>query len=305
MVGYSGHNWFESGSTMVGMDLAATTVPAPISKQIDASSPVFPSRFFDLPVPPRALWFEGRVPRQGEQLLAIVGSRGSSRAASAQVAGLAADLTRAGWAIVSGGALGIDAAAHRGALEAGGATFAVLGCGIDVVYPDRHLELFRQIARGGGLLSEYGPGVRPHPGQFPVRNRLVAAMAQAVIVGESRRGSGALITARLAIALGRPLLAIPGSVGSDGLLASGAAVSVESAADVIAALADQSPAAARPPGPYQALRDVLADGPATAEVIAGRLGLPLGEALGALFEAELCGAVARAAGGRFEVTRGC
>ena len=101
--------------------------------------------------------------------------------------------------MISGGALGIDAAAHRGALQGKGATFAVFGCGIDVVYPDRHRRLFDEvIAGGGGLLSEYSPGTPPRPWQFPARNRIVAALAQMVIVGESRTGSGALITARLA-----------------------------------------------------------------------------------------------------------
>jgi DNA processing protein len=252
------------------------------------------------------LWVHGRTPGavEAEQSLAVVGSRAASRAACARVNELAADLARAGFAIISGGALGIDAAAHRGALAARGATFAVLGCGIDVVYPDRHADLFRQIALRGGLLSEYGPGISPRPGQFPARNRLVAALAGAVIIAESRAGSGALITARLASALGRPLLAVPGSAGTDGLLAAGAAVSVESAADVLDALAGKSRPSPLIPAKFRDIIAALGDGPASADVIARLSGRPLGEVLGVLFEAELSGLVVRVPGGRFEVPRG-
>jgi DNA processing protein len=123
--------------------------------------------------------------------LAIVGGR----AATVQGCRLAARLARAavarGYAIVSGGALGIDAAAHRGALDAGGTTYAVLGCGVDVVYPDRHAVLFDEIAANGALISEHPPGTPPKQGHFPVRNRLVAALADAVLVVEARRRSGA------------------------------------------------------------------------------------------------------------------
>jgi len=234
-------------------------------------------------------------------MLAIVGSRSVTRAASAQVTELGAGLARAGWSIVSGGALGIDAAAHRGALDAGGTTFAVLGCGIDVVYPDRHGRLFREIRERGGLLSEYGPGVQPRKGQFPARNRLVAALGRVLIVGECRRGSGALITARQAAKLGRPLLAIPGSAGADELLASGAATPVESTRDVLDALAGSARRAAVPTGATANLLRALGQGAATAEAVALRLGVPLPEALGLLCEAELNGQVARAPGGKFEV----
>jgi DNA processing protein len=302
MLGYSGHNWTARASTMFGM----TTDLAGSPRLIHASAPEYPARLLDLPRPPPGLWVNGRVPGREDRALVIVGSRAASRRSCAAVAALAGELVSAGHAIISGGAFGIDAAAHRGALAAGGRTFAVLGCGIDVVYPDRHAALFREVARSGGLLSEYGPGVAPRPGQFPARNRLVAALGQAVIVAEARWASGALITAGLARRLGRPLLAIPGSAGSDGLLASGAAMAVTSAADVVAALAGRAVAQPAMPATLQTLRRafVVGEGPATADVLAGRLGLPLGEVLGVLYEAELSGWIVRHPGGRFEVSRG-
>lgn len=246
-------------------------------------------------------------------MLAVVGSRSTRKISCERVTSLAASLAQSGTAILSGGALGIDAAGHRGALSVGGATFAVLGCGIDVVYPDRHGPLFDEIvARGGGLLSEYGPGVQPRQGQFPARNRLVAALADAILIGECGLGSGALITARLGWQLGRPLLALPGSAGTDQLLGSGLAAEVNDAADVQAALSGKArPARASVDSvdvsdAFQGVKQALIalGGVATPEGLALKLQRPLGEVLGVLTEAELNGRVARLPGGRFEVPRG-
>jgi len=284
---------------------------APGPRLILGLAPSFPRRFADLGTGmPDALWVEGRLPTADETLVAVVGSRSASLKACAQVTALSADLAAAGYPIVSGGALGIDAAAHRGALQAGGATFAVLGCGIDVVYPDRHTALFRDIVACGGLLSEYPPGEQPRRGQFPARNRLVAALAQVVVVGECRLRSGALITARLAARLGRRVCAIPGSAGTDRLLASGAAWPVQGAADVVKALAGDAPApqvdlpVISQGQDSTGLRRLLNEGPLTAEEVSVRLGRGLGEVLGLLSEGELEGWVLRRSGGRFEVHRG-
>lgn len=293
---------------MFGMD--PYVLPGPATVQPD--EPHFPTRLHDLAVPPSPLWVRGRLPAADGRLVAIVGSRAATRAAAEKIFAMAVELAEAGWGVISGGALGIDAAAHRGALRGKGATFVVLGCGIDVVYPDRHRRLFDEvISGGGGLLSEYSPGTPPRPGQFPARNRIVAALARIVIVGESRAGSGALITARLAATLGRPLLAIPGSAGTDGLLATGAALPAQSAADVMdaAGLGDPNMAAiqapmhgaARMPRQFVPLLRALTEAGALAPaVLARQLGLSLAETLAVLSEAELAGVVVRAAGAKFE-----
>lgn len=243
------------------------------------------------------MWYRGSLPEDGMSSLAIVGGR----AATMQGCRLAADLARAavarGYAIVSGGALGIDAAAHRGALDAGGRTYAVLGCGVDVVYPDRHAVLFEDIAANGALISEHPPGTPPKQGHFPVRNRLVAALAGAVLVVEARRRSGALITARLGLELGRPLFAVPGSAGTDELLAARKATGVTAAGELIRALAGE-PIVRRPPAALVPLIELLAAGAAEPVEISRRLDITLPAALALVAEAELDGWVRRFPGGR-------
>ncbi|MEZ4368949.1 MAG: DNA-processing protein DprA [Kofleriaceae bacterium] len=165
--------------------------------------------------------------------VALVGSRGASADGQARAHALAAGLAAAGVLVVSGGALGIDGAAHRGALDAGGATVVVLGTGIDVDYPARHRRLFAEIVASpvGAIVSALPPGTEPRGHQFIARNRLIAALADVVIVVEAQARSGALHTAAAARALGRAVAAVPGSPGADGLLDGGAAL-VEGAADV-------------------------------------------------------------------------
>jgi DNA processing protein len=229
----------------------------------------------------------------------VVGARAASLAGCKRAHALSGAAAAHGYAVVSGGALGIDAAAHRGALDARGATFAVLGCGVDVVYPDRHQRLFEDVSRRGGLLSEYPPGTPPRGRQFPARNRLVAALAQAVLVVEAGQASGALVTARVAARLDRRVLAVPGSPGTDGLLAAGHARAVTSEQDLLRLLAGQAPAARVAPPDLAPVLSVLAGGAASAAELADRLGRPLPNVLALLAEAELDGWVRRGAAGRF------
>jgi DNA processing protein len=268
---------------------------------VSAIDPQFPARLRRLAKVPAGLWVRGRLPGEHERGVAIVGSRATSMAGVARAERIAAALARAGQFIVSGGALGIDAAAHRGALQAGGVTFAVLGCGVDVVYPERHAKLFDEIAVAGGLLSEHEPGTPPKKQHFPVRNRIVAALTDAVVVVEARRLSGALITARLAHAAGQKLIAVPGSAGTDDLLASGMASAAESGDEILRRMAGEAAPERGAPAELAPLLAALEDRSDSAVGIAQRLGVSLPAALGVLAEAELSGWVRRLAGGRYEV----
>lgn len=269
-----------------------------------ALEPAFPAALRRLAKVPSGLWFRGRLPAPGERGVAIVGSRAASRAGAERATEMAATLARAGHFVVSGGALGIDGAAHRGALEAGGITFAVLGCGVDIVYPQRHAKLFEQIVVSGGILSEYPPGSPPRPGCFPVRNRIVAALADAVVVVEAKPWSGALITARRALDQGQTLIAVPGSAGTDQLLAGGLASAAHSGEEILRCLSGEAAPHRGAPVEMAPLLAALEDRSDNAVGIAQRLGVSLPAALGVLAEAELSGWVRRLAGGRYEVPHG-
>jgi DNA processing protein len=239
--------------------------------------------------------------------VAVVGARAASGIGCARARGLAAELASQGIVVISGGAFGIDAAAHEGALDAAAPTFAVFGCGVDVTYPDRHAPLFARIAAAGGLLSEYAPGTPPRAGQFPARNRLIAALADATIVVEAAQRSGALITARLARGLGRPVLAVPGSSGTDRLLQQGQALPVSSVADVEEVLAGRRPRPLReaepPTGAIGTLVAALREGASTPAALSRKTGLPLPAVMAALVEAELDGWLCRIPGNQYEVIR--
>jgi DNA processing protein len=232
-----------------------------------------------------------------------VGARAASAEGRRHAERLTAAAAGAGHGVVSGGALGIDAAAHASALAAGAVTFAVLGCGVDVVYPDRHGSLFTDIARSGGVISEYVPGTPPVSWHFPVRNRLVAALAETTLVVEAGRASGALITARLASALGRRVLAVPGSAGCDELVASGLASPVDDEAALLARLEGRAPEPSAVPEELAPLVAALRAGAAAPIDLASRMGATLPEVLAGLAEAELSGWARRLPGGRFEVLR--
>jgi DNA processing protein len=272
--------------------------------RIAADDASFPAMLRSVPNPPDCIWCAGRLPERAQRLFAVVGARAASGAGCDKANVIARDLVRAGAAIVSGGAFGIDAAAHLGALAEGGSTFAVLGCGTDVVYPDRHRQLFERISHSGGLLSEYAPGTPPRAGQFPARNRLIAGLAEAVIVVEAALRSGALITARLARGLGRPLLAVPGSPGTDAIVRAGHAIPVASADEVLRVLAGERPASptvSRASGRFAPLLDAIELGLNSPADLCKQVGMALPSLLAALAEAELEGLVKRAAGNSYEV----
>ncbi|HEY8703179.1 MAG TPA: DNA-processing protein DprA, partial [Gaiellaceae bacterium] len=216
------------------------------------SAPTFPPLLRVIHDPPPGLFLRGHADLEllSRPAVAIVGARACSGYGASAARTLARDVARAGLVVVSGLARGIDAEAHRGALEAGGHTIAVLGCGIDRDYPAAHAELARRIAAAGLIVAEYAPGVEPAPWRFPARNRIVAGLAAATAVVEARERSGALITADLALEEGREVFAVPGeitsalSAGTNALLKLGASP-LTCAADLLSCFGLE---VAEPPG---------------------------------------------------------
>lgn len=172
---------------------------------------LYPTEFYDIDTPPEALYVWGDTAVLEAPGIAIVGSRRASAAGLRHAEQFASELAAAGFVVISGGALGVDAAAHTGALPVG-KTIAFVGTGIDVVYPAKHRALYQQIAQHGAVISEFRLGAPPRAGHFPKRNRLIAALAQGTLVVEAALKSGSLITARLATECNREVFAIPGSI---------------------------------------------------------------------------------------------
>jgi len=188
-------------------------VSVPVAaRRLRRGEPGWPERLEHLDCPPDALWVRGTLPAAGAPCVAVVGSRRATPGGLLTAHDIAVDLAAAGVTVVSGMARGIDGATHRGALHGGGSTIAVLGCGIEVCYPGEHLELREQIAAHGCVVSEDGGSEFPLAWRFPRRNRIIAALAEAVVVVEATARSGALSTARWAADLGREVLAVPGSI---------------------------------------------------------------------------------------------
>jgi DNA processing protein len=235
--------------------------------------------------------------------VAIVGARAATRAATDAAEALARGVVAVDGTVISGGAIGVDAAAHRGALAGGGRTIAVLGCGVDVVYPPRHAGLFDQIVDGGGaLVSIYPDGALPHRGQFIARNKVIAALSDVVIVVEAGAGSGSLHTARAAIALGRAVGAVGDSPGARALLAAGAAP-IETAGDVVDLVAGRGRRVEASPVDARAEQVARAIGSgASADELVERTGLSARAVGCALLDLEAAGWVQARPGGQYVTT---
>ncbi|WP_252272320.1 DNA-processing protein DprA [Pseudomonas subflava] len=267
--------------------------------------PTYPELLAELDDAPPLLFVEGDPALLERPQLAMVGSRRASRTGLDTACAFARSLAGGGFVVTSGLALGIDGAAHQGALEVGGATVAVLGTGLERLYPQRHVGLAARIVEGGGaLVSELPLDCPPQAGNFPRRNRIISGLSLGVLVVEASPSSGSLITARLAAEQGREVYAIPGSIHHPGargchqLIREGAAL-VESVDDILQALGGWQrlpPTAGEAPRSESPLLNQLRAAPQTSEGLARACGLDLGETLAALTELELEGLVVCEAG---------
>ncbi len=281
--------------------------------------PDYPAALLQTADPPLLLYAEGDLAHLGAPSVAVVGSRHATAQGLAHARAFAQALAEAGWVVVSGLALGVDAAAHEGALQAG-ATIAVVGTGLDQVYPRRHAALAGRIAAQGLLISEHAPGTPALAEHFPQRNRIIAGLTRGTLVVEAALQSGSLITARLASEAGREVMAVPGSIhapqsrGCHALIKQGAQL-VESVADILEALQgplarapqaelplgeadDDDPTA--PQGADGPLWRALGHDPVTLDALVARTGWPTAEISARLLEWELAGRVARLPGGLYQ-----
>jgi DNA processing protein len=276
----------------------------------------YPPLLREIAQPPAALFCRGNPEVLSARQLAIVGARASTPQGAETARGFAAELARCGLAVTSGLAQGIDGAAHRGALDAGGITVAVCGTGLDRVFPARHRELAHEIAAHGALVSEFPTGTPPLADHFPRRNRIISGLSLGVLVVEAAPRSGSLITARLALEQGREVFAVPGSIhspmsrGPHALLRQGAKLT-ESVPDILEELAAQLGEHFEAPARDDVLRGALdpqrrrvleAVGfePTAFDHLVERLGMPVDALSAALLTLELDGRIAVAAGGAYQ-----
>lgn len=281
----------------------------------------YPPELLQTEDPPLLLHVEGELAALRHPLrLAVVGSRNPTAQGADNARAFAQALASAGACIISGLALGIDAAAHEGALEAGGSTLAIVGTGLDLVYPKKHQALARRIAAQGALVSEYPLGTPPLAPNFPRRNRIISGLSQGVLVVEAALQSGSLITARQAAEQGREVFAIPGSIhspqsrGCHALIRQGAKL-VESAQDILEELRISTPAAGADPlaatpaddaraelptSRSTALLGALGFEPCGLDALQARCGLDTATLQAWLLELELDGLVARLPGGLYQ-----
>lgn len=295
--------------------IAATLAWAlePGNHLLTLADPAYPARLLTIPDPPCVLYAKGDLGLLDRPALAVVGARSATPQGLANARAFASALSAEGMVIVSGLALGIDAAAHTGALENGGGTIAVIGTGADRIYPARNRDLARRISTQGLILSEFPLGTPALAGNFPRRNRIISGLALGVLVVEAALGSGSLITAREAIEQGREVFAIPGSIhsplskGCHRLIRDGAKL-VETAADVLEELALPSRERATEPNPPPLGADeppdpvlsALGHDPVDLDTLAQRCGLTPEALYAILLDMELDGRISRLPGGRYQ-----
>lgn len=304
-----------AGPDAVRLDAARVWLAQPGNHLITLADADYPARLLEIALPPPVLYAKGRRELLASTALAVVGSRHATPQGLRDAEAFAHAVSDAGLAIVSGLALGIDAAAHAGGLAGAASSVAVVGTGLDRVYPARNKELAHRLAENGLILSEFALGTPPLAAHFPRRNRLISGLALGVLVVEAAPESGSLVTARLAVEQGREVFAIPGSIhsplarGCHQLIKQGAKL-VESAADILDELAWQTrlappvfPEREGPGAPAAEADPVLAAfdaAPTTADTLAARTGLTLDALSAKLLTLELAGHVAQLPGGRYQ-----
>ena len=298
-------------------DVQAWLTAGPSRHVLMLGDAAYPAPLLESPDPPLLLYVTGELSALSAPSIAVVGSRRPTAQGRDNARDFAHRFGAAGYVVVSGLALGIDAAAHEGALSAGARTVAVVGTGPDRVYPSRHLDLARRIAEQGALVSEFLPGTAPLRENFPQRNRIIAGLSQGTLVVEAALQSGSLITARLANEAGREVFAIPGSIhaeqsrGCHALIRDGARL-VQSATEVLDELR-QPALPGFPGGPTQRasapasalpivdpLLEALGHDPMSLDSLQARTGQQTAELLSRLLELELDGQVARLPGGLYQ-----
>ena len=301
-----------AGQNQAAIDETLAWLALPGNGLITLADADYPALLLETADPPPLLYLSGHRSLLSSPAMAMVGSRNASPQGVRDAEAFAAALGEQGWCIVSGLALGIDAAAHRGGLQTKGSTIAVIGTGIDRVYPARHRDLAHRIRQDGLLVSEFPLGTRPHAGHFPRRNRIIAGLSRGCLVVEANVRSGSLLTARMAAELGRDVFAIPGSIhsplsrGCHALIKQGAKL-VESAADILEefGVAPRGAVPTTPTGecmenPEARLLEQMGFDPIDLDVLAQRSGLTVDSLCAMLLSLELAGLVATLPGGRFQ-----
>lgn len=301
-----------SRQTLELIDTTLAWTEAPAHHVLALGDAAYPQALANIPDPPLLLYIRGRIDLLARPALAIVGSRNATAQGKANAAAFAGALSGAGVCVVSGLALGIDAAAHEGALRGAGSTIAVVGTGADVSYPARNRALAERIANEGCIVSEYALGTPPNSGNFPRRNRIISGLSCGVLVVEAAAQSGSLITARVAAEQGREVFALPGSIhaplarGCHQLIRDGARL-VETVNEILEAM-QVSPLAAAPIAsntlPTETdctdLLDQLGHGPIDVDDLLERLDSNIGELSMGLLALEMAGMIERLPGGKVQ-----
>lgn len=300
-----------SADTARLIDATLAWLAQPHHHLLTLHDPDYPEALRHIPDPPLLLYLKGRRALLQEPMIAIVGSRNASTQGCANAGNFARALSEAGLCVVSGMALGIDTAAHEGALQGAGSTIAVIGTGIDRVYPARNRALAHRIAEDGCIVSEYALGTPPVANNFPRRNRIISGMAAGVLVVEAAAQSGSLITAQMAAEQGREVFALPGSIhsalakGCHQLIREGARL-VETVDEVLEAMRmsplvrTQAPVAGTVEAGNGALLAALGHDPVEPDALLERVGGDAAALAGELLALELAGLVERLSGGRVQ-----